>query len=289
MSSLNLMDACPCCAFPAAIAAVVILFVASKLFMFSFGSNKTEATGVKWAFIWTMKWLSRITFVLVALLAIFLGVMQQQPKIRAQFFAKLLNSMAKGEKLLKERCDLIAPISGKVLEFGPGPGTNFKCMSELPVTSWTGVEPNQYFEDYQSEAKALNNITFPTDTVWLRGGDVDIEPESFDVVVGTHLLCSVGDAELVLRQAHRALKPGGKYYFLEHVAAPKQTMVYYLQQIVAPFFYIVGNGCEFKETWNDILLSDSLKGYTIDLTHFDAEMPVFMKPHVIGTAIKPMK
>ncbi|CAM9282023.1 unnamed protein product, partial [Ectocarpus fasciculatus] len=235
-----------------------------------------------------VKWLSRISFVLIALLAIFLGVLQQQPQLRSQFFAKLITHMTKSGHLLQERCNLLSGVSGKVLEFGPGPGTNFKCMANLTVTSWTGVEPNTYFDDVIKDAKSAQNLTFPTNTVWMNGGDVDVEPGTFDAVIGTHLLCTVGDAEAVLKQAARALKPGGKYYFLEHVSAPRGTQLNYIQQFIAPFFYIVGNGCEFKETWTDILSSNSLKGYEIELRHFDAEMMAPMKPHIIGTAAKPM-
>jgi SAM-dependent methyltransferase len=281
---------CPCCAIPSAIAAIVAIFVVTKLFMFSFGSGQSEdTTGTKWLIIFTMRWLSRISFVIVALLAVFLGVLQQQPKLRSQFFAKLMDQMQRSEHLLQERCNLLSPLSGKVLEFGPGPGTNFKCMKDLPIDSWTGVEPNIYFDTYQAEAKAINNITFPTNTVWLQGGDVAVEPESFDVVVGTHLLCSVGDVEMVLKQAHRALKPGGTYYFLEHVSAPRNTIISYLQKAVSPFFYIMGNGCEFKETWTEILGSESLRGYEIDLRHFEADMMPIMSPQVIGTAVKPIQ
>lgn len=288
MPSLNFGSSCPCCDVPIAIAAVVAVFALSKLFMFSFGHNKSDATGVKWLIMSIIKWVSRITFILVAALAVFIGVLQQQPQLRAQFFAKLMDRMQRSGHLMKERCDLIAPISGTVLEFGPGPGTNFKCMGDLPINDWTGVEPNTYFESYQMNAKAVHNITFPTKTVWLKGGDVDVEPESFDVVVGTHLLCSVGDVETVLKQAARALKPGGTYYFLEHVSAPKNTFVDYIQRFVSPFFYIMGNGCEFKEIWTDILQSESLRGFKISLRHFEADMNIIMNPHIIGTAVKPL-
>ena len=291
MASLDLAklsDTCPCCAFPAAIAGIVVLFVATKLFTFSFGKRKSDATGVKKYILLIAKWLSRLSFVLIVLLAIFLGVLQQQPHFRSQFFAKLITMMTKSEHLLQERCNLLSNVSGKVLEFGPGPGTNFKCMFNLSISSWTGVEPNTYFEDVLTDAKSAQNLTFPTNTVWMKGGDVNVEPGTFDVVIGTHLLCSVGDAEVVLKQAARALKPGGKYLFLEHVSAPRGTQLQYIQQFIAPFFYIVGNGCEFKETWTDILTSDSLRGYDIDLKHFDAEMMAPMKPHIIGTATKPI-
>jgi SAM-dependent methyltransferase len=286
--SLSLGETCPCCAFPTAVVGIVLLFVVSKIFMFSFGGQKSEATGVKRIVLFIMKWISRLTFVIIALLAIFLGVLQQQPQLRAQFFAKMITMMTKSEHLLNERCSLLSPISGKVLEFGPGPGTNFKCMKGLPIESWTGVEPNTNFADVLVAEKEAQNLTFSTNTVWLKGGDVDVEPGIFDVVLGTHLLCSVGGPEVVLKQAARALKPGGTYYFLEHVAAPAETSNRYVQMLIAPFFYILGNGCEFRQVWSDILDSESLRGFNITLKHFEADMLKPLSPHIVGTAVKPM-
>lgn len=161
-------------------------------------------------------------------------------------------------------------------------------MPGLPIDKWTGVEPNSFFADVIAETKSQYNITFPTETVWLKGGDVNVEPESFDAVILTHVLCSVGEPEMVIKQAARALKPGGTFYFMEHVAAPAGTSVRYVQHLLAPFFYIVGNGCEFRETWTDILTSESLKGFDIKLKHFEADMLAPMNPHIIGSATKPI-
>jgi SAM-dependent methyltransferase len=292
MAALNLDklgNTCACCAFATVVGLIAALFVVTKLFLFAFGGGaKAEASGVKKYFLLLAKWVSRITFVLIALVAIFLGVLQQQPELRSRFFATLLTKMAKSGHLHEERCGLVANLSGDVLEFGPGPGTNFKCMSGLPIDSWTGVEPNTYFAAEITANKAEYNLTFPTKTVWLSGGDVSIEAGTFDHVFATHVLCSVQDIESVLKQADRALKPGGTFHFMEHVAAAPGTSIRYMQYFISPFFYIVGNGCEFKESWTDVLNSESIKGYNITLKHFDADMVAPMIPHFIGTAVKPL-
>ena len=85
-----------------------------------------------------------------------------------------------------------------MLEIGPGPGTNFWCWgsesnSTHDITEWVGVEPNEFFQLKIEENRLAHGLTFPTSTVWLKGEHVDVEPESFDAVVGTHVLCSVDD------------------------------------------------------------------------------------------------
>jgi len=60
-------------------------------------------------------------------------------------------------------------------------------------------------------------------------------PSAFaDAVVGTLLLCSVRSQDQVLREIRRILKPGGKYYFVEHVAAPSGTPLRTAQDLLSP-------------------------------------------------------
>jgi SAM-dependent methyltransferase len=133
------------------------------------------------------------------------------------------------------------------------------------------------------------NISFPTRTVWLKGEHVDIDPGTFDFVVGTHVLCSVDDVGVVLKQVSRALKPGGAYIFMEHVAAPHGSSLAGWQQLFAPFFHVVGNGCKFKTLWNDLSPNTGLKGFDVELNMVDASEFVpfsLIAPHVTGIATK---
>jgi SAM-dependent methyltransferase len=194
--------------------------------------------------------------------------------------------MIKSTKLDSYRCGLTRNISGKVLEFGPGPGTNFRCWNQSDITEWVGVEPNTFFSEALDASGQKYGITFPRRLVWLNGENVNIEPSSFDAVVMTHVLCSVDDSVQVLRQADRALKPGGTIYLMEHVAAgSKDRTMRWLQTALAPFLYIAGNGCSFKETWKDI--TTALPGYHVAIEHLDLPIPLTpLAPHIVGTATK---
>jgi hypothetical protein len=93
---------------------------------------------------------------------------------------------------------LLEGISGHVLEIGPGPATNFRCLyPPTDIVDWVGVEPNNYFLDVIEEQKQKWNISFDTRLTWLKGENIDAEDEGFDAVVSTHVLCSVSDVNQV--------------------------------------------------------------------------------------------
>lgn len=237
------------------------------------------------------KYLSMCMHLIILLIAIFYGVLTTNEKVRNFVFYKLIEKGAAYPNPMDNlRCANIQNLSGRVLEIGPGPGTNFRCwQNNTQITEWVGVEPNPFFQEKLASEKIARNVTFPTSTVWLKGENVDIEPASFDYVVGTHVLCSVDDVRTVLRQVSRALKPGGVYYFTEHVAAQQSDPVRNWQQIVAPMLYVVGNGCQFRSLWNDISATTGLPGFDVKLEFVDAskDVPIFfIAPHIVGTATK---
>lgn len=281
------LSPCACCLSSAVLAGLGVVALAimgvGKLLTFLFPQAKL---GHK-----VYKYLAMAMNVVILLVAVFYGVMTTNEKVRNFVFYKMIERGAAYPNAMDSfRCANIQHLSGRVLEIGPGPGTNFRCwMNNSQITEWVGVEPNPFFQEKLISEKGARNISFPTSTVWLKGENVDIEPASFDYVVGTHVLCSVDDVRTVLKQVSRALKPGGVYYFTEHVAAPQDSSLYNWQQLFGPLFYVVGNGCQFKTLWNDISAATGLPGCDVKLQHVDAtkDVPIFLiAPHITGTATK---
>eukprot|EP00565_Helicotheca_tamesis_P006296 CAMPEP_0185725096 /NCGR_PEP_ID=MMETSP1171-20130828/1425_1 /TAXON_ID=374046 /ORGANISM="Helicotheca tamensis, Strain CCMP826" /LENGTH=282 /DNA_ID=CAMNT_0028393125 /DNA_START=49 /DNA_END=897 /DNA_ORIENTATION=- len=250
----------------------------------------------------SFKWTKRIIFGITALaslllivLGIFLLVLSTNDDLRRRSFANFCSKNGKQSEALDEfRCSILekSDVSGKVLEFGPGPGTNFKCFQNSTAASaiqeYVAVEPNPYFHELLHNEKRERDLNFPLDFVGIKGEDVDVSEGSFDVVIATHVLCSVDFPEVVLANAERALKPGGTFVFFEHVYAEYQTKMWYLQNLIAPIQYIVGDGCRFQDT-EEILRRKFASQFDIDVTTFDAPMPLFLsfvKPHIMGLAIK---
>ena len=134
---------------------------------------------------------------------------------------------------------LFAGLGESVLEIGPGTGPN---LAYYPSgIRWLGVEPNPYMVPHLRAAAARAGLR-----VDLRSGLAEHLPaddNSMDTVVSTLVLCSVADPEQVLREVLRVLKPGGRFLFLEHVAAPPGTFLRRVQTFIRPFWKLIGDGC----------------------------------------------
>ncbi len=174
---------------------------------------------------------------------------------------------------------LFANLQGDVLEIGPGTGPN---LSYYPHDiQWIGIEPNPYMHPYlQQQAERLGlNIDVRTG----NARHLDAENNSMDAVVSTLVLCSVPDLAGTLQEVLRVLKPGGRFLFIEHVAAPRGTWLRRLQSGVKPIWKVLGDGCNpERETW--IALENA--GFeSVNYQHFQAPFPI-VSPHIEGVATK---
>lgn len=174
---------------------------------------------------------------------------------------------------------LFAPLHGTVIEIGPGAGANLPFLP--PGITWIGVEPNRHMEPYLvAEAGRLGR------PIRLDVGIAEQLPfadNSADAVVGTLVLCTVRDVSGALREILRVLRPGGRYVFIEHVAAPPGTWTRRCQRLVRKPWGVAGDGCQpDRETWREI---EGAGFGSVDLHHFRVRAPI-VGPHVAGTAVK---
>ena len=106
------------------------------------------------------KWVRRISFVITLLISLalvgvglFLLVLVNNDDLRSRGFAHFcsMQNLKDGGPMDEIRCSILnkADISGRVLEFGPGPGTNFKCLvnNSTTIDDYVGVEPNVHFKE----------------------------------------------------------------------------------------------------------------------------------------------
>lgn len=147
---------------------------------------------------------------------------------------------ARYERLVAERKrGLLSNLGGDILEIGPGAGPNLRYYSK--DSHWIGVEPNPYMVPYLRKAAEHAGLK-----IEIRSGlaeDLPAEDASIDAVVGTLVLCSVSDPGRVLREILRVLKPGGRFLFLEHVAAPQGTRLRRVQRLIRPVWTRIADGC----------------------------------------------
>mmetsp|Transcript_8011 Transcript_8011/g.11009 ORF Transcript_8011/g.11009 Transcript_8011/m.11009 type:complete len:371 (-) Transcript_8011:590-1702(-) len=133
----------------------------------------------------------------------------------------------------------------KILEIGVGPGPNMELYSRASgksglndIIEVTGLDANVNMEPYACKAAQLSGVPF-----LFVLGDAEKLPfpdESFEAVVGTHVMCSIPHPGRALQEIARVLKPGGRYLFWEHVRAQddrkglqfQQDLLDPLQQVV---------------------------------------------------------
>lgn len=127
---------------------------------------------------------------------------------------------------------------GDVLEIGIGTGLNLAAYAA--GVSLHAVDPSE-----PALAVAARRAGHLGRSVTLAAGDAAALPypdDSFDVVVGTFVLCSVGDVSSTLRECRRVLRQGGTVRFLEH-ARSSQRHVARLQMRLAPAWARASGGC----------------------------------------------
>lgn len=174
---------------------------------------------------------------------------------------------------------LLGALSGRVLEIGPGAGANLTYFGR--GVEWIGVEPSLPMQSHlRRRAGALG----------VRGrlvtGTAERLPQeesSVDAVVSTLVLCSVSDVARALAEIRRVLRPGGRFVFIEHVAAPAGTPLRRAQRRWRPVWRLVGDGCRpDQETARSI----ERAGFaSLRVEPFDAGAGL-LSPHLAGVAVR---
>ena len=192
--------------------------------------------------------------------------------------------MARGggkyHKLLEGRKrHLLEGLSGTLVEIGSGTGPNLRYLPR--DLKFVGVEPNPFMHRHFVQAAEAENRA-----VGLVQGMAECLPfpdESVDAVLSTLVLCSVGEIRCVLDEVLRVLKPGGKFLFVEHVAAEAGTRLRKIQRWIRPVWSRIGDGCEpDRTTWENL----SEAGFrTVRLDRFTVPIPL-VSPHIAGVAEK---
>lgn len=177
--------------------------------------------------------------------------------------------------------ELFADIRGDVLEIGPGAGIN---LLHLPKDiRYTGIEPNPFMHPLLHAAAQERGMA-----IEIAEGIAEALPmadNSVDAVVSTLVLCSVFEQARVLAEVRRVLRPGGRFYFLEHVAAPRGSGLRRVQNVLAPLWRRVGDGCyPNRETWRAL----EAAGFSaLQCEHRSIKVPLFpVTPHILGFATK---
>ncbi|NXV74949.1 MET7A protein, partial [Atlantisia rogersi] len=222
----------------------------------------------------------------------FLGIWE--PFCKKVFFPYVLERIAgfHEKKSKKQKQDLFrnlpdfASPSGelRLLEIGTGCGPNFQFYPPGCRVTCTDINPN--FQRGLSKNMSKNQHIHYEQFLVSAGEDLSQVPSgSVDAVVCTLVLCSVQSVNDTLKEVLRVLRPGGAFYFLEHVAGDHSSWTYFWQQICYPTWKLVFAGCCLnRETWKNL---EQAKFSELSLQHITIALPgTPIQPHIIGFAVK---
>jgi SAM-dependent methyltransferase len=210
-----------------------------------------------------------------------MGSMGAKGGLRARFFAALLPTLSQGHAHVSEpwRRRLLGDLAGTVLEIGPGTGVNLAYLPD--GVYWIGLEPNPYFHPHLRRALSLRGLS--GDVLLGQAEAIPLPEGSVEAVVATLVLCSVEDPRRALAEILRVLKPGGRFVFLEHVAAPRGSGPRWAQDLLCPLWAFLGDGCHpNRET---LALIREAGFARVEAASFALPLPL-VAPHVAGVAWK---
>ena len=184
----------------------------------------------------------------------------------------------------KHREELLAGLTGRVIEVGAGTGLNFERYPET-VTEVLAVEPEPRLR--RAAELAARRAPVPVTVVDGTAGALPAEADAFDGAVASLVLCSIRDLPGALAEMRRVLRPGGELRFYEHVRSTRPVLGS-LQRVLDVAWPHMFGGCH---TSRDTASAIADAGFEVERVRtFTFRPAIFaapVAPHVIGVARRP--
>lgn len=203
-----------------------------------------------------------------------------------RMMAALYDRMMQGTEkacLGEWRTGLVGELGGEVLEVGAGTGLNLP-LYPASVARLVMSEPDPHMR----QKLARKSASAPGRRVEVIDASLEELPvpaESFDVVVATLVLCSVPNLDEALAEIYRVLRPGGKFVFLEHVAAEDRPRRLKWQHRVEPFWKWFAGNCHLTRRTEAAIAA---AGFELDEIARESMRKAWslVRPTIRGVAIK---
>jgi SAM-dependent methyltransferase len=204
-------------------------------------------------------------------------------EVRHPIFARVLDRLARLEEreIGQHRDELVAGLSGRVVEIGAGNGMNFAHYPST-VEEVVALEPEPYLRGKAQEAAGRATVR-----VTVRDGLADrlpLEDATVDAAVASLVLCTVPDPARALAELRRVLRPGGELRFFEHVRSDRPRKARIEQRLDSSGVWPhIGGGCHCAR---DTLAAIQAAGFRIERMRSLDVGPSWLhtNPHVLGMA-----
>ncbi|HZD66929.1 MAG TPA: class I SAM-dependent methyltransferase [Acidimicrobiales bacterium] len=203
-----------------------------------------------------------------------------QHPVFARAYARFAPGM-EAAGVAEHRAELVAGLTGQVIEVGAGTGLNFAHYPSR-VTHAVAVEPEPFLRARAEEAAA--GAPVPVRVVPGTAEALPVPEASFDAAVVSLVLCSTLDPALALAELRRVLRPGGELRFYEHVRSsdPRAARLQRLADVVWP---LLGGNCHTARHTEGSITEAGFEMVETRRFHFrPCLLSAPVAPHIIGTA-----
>jgi ubiquinone/menaquinone biosynthesis C-methylase UbiE len=205
-----------------------------------------------------------------------------QAAVKHPLFARAYARVAAHEDArggAENREELLAGLSGRVVEVGAGVGSNFPHYPP-GVTEVVAVEPEPFLRRKAEEAAAAAPV--PVRVVDGLADQLPLPDASVDAGVASLVLCSVSDQAVALAELRRVIKPGGELRFYEHVISNRASRRRLQRFMDATFWPRIAGGCHMTR---DTRAAIEQAGFILQRSRrFPFPPGAFGIPHILGSA-----
>ena len=203
-------------------------------------------------------------------------------------FGRLYARISEGmdaEGLAALRTELLAPLSGSVVEIGCGNGRNF-ARYPAAVTRVTAVEPEPHLRALATRAAAAAPV--PVTVLPGTAEALPVPDAAADAAVLCLVLCSLPDRAAALAEVTRVLRPGGTLAFLEHGLGPTRRLRAVQRLADATVWPLLAGGCHTAVDPVGLVERAGFEVTALRRLRFpDFRVTLPVTPHVLGLARRP--
>ncbi|MDH3974141.1 MAG: class I SAM-dependent methyltransferase [Deltaproteobacteria bacterium] len=170
----------------------------------------------------------------------------------------------------KARRALLSGVKGEILEIGFGTGLNLPNYPSH-VKKVTAVDRNASMN--ARAEKRIKGASIIVDSYVLNAESLPMKNDTFDSVVTTYTLCTINNIDSALTEVYRVLKPGGRFFFLEHGLSndPKIQKWQYRLNPIQSFFV---DGCRLTRNIRHLIEQADFNLLELDEYYIDDDSKV---------------
>lgn len=166
------------------------------------------------------------------------------------------DSSMDSKEINKGRKSILSKIKEEeILEIGFGTGINLKFYPQN-VHKIIGVDANGGM--LKQARKKISNGGFQIELINQSSESLPFPEHTINAVVSTFTLCSIKEINTALKEIYRVLKPGGRYYFLEHGLADNPKTQKW-QHRLNPIQNIWADGCNLNRDMKSLITNAGFK------------------------------